>query len=678
MTESPESEPIFLHQDVSYWARKYADRGWRMVPLFGLLEDGKTCACKKGAECGKSSGKHPIYGSWASRATAELAEVEDELRKPSRNIGLAMGAGLVAIDVDGEDGLRSLKRMLGEHPGEWPDGPVAETGSGWLHFLFATQEVFKNSVKIVDGIDVRSEGGQIVACPSLHRSGRRYRWMPQDPDNQDGPSSFDLEVPQLPEWLAEILRGTARLEFDISGWLKDQAPAVQGESGSKVLMRVTHKLVRAGMCRTLERYYRVIAPWNARCEPPWSDAELERAFDNAFSKFKTEASVELPMDKNGQVICGRTHVDQIVRQDPRYEGQFRFNTRLMKPEFQDGALTATERTRIEVEICNRYRLRSVNPLWLRESILAYAEESSYDPVAEYLRGLEWDGTKRIAQVPERYLKTAMSPINAAMFYRWMVGAARRALEPGCKMDNVLILYSPEQGWNKSSFFYELARGWHIDSRVDLTDKDAYLQLHKSWILEWSELSSIARMENEAIKAFISSREDNFRPPYGEAVVTKPRASVIVGTTNKKQMLSDPTGSRRYWILEMLAPADLLGIVAVRDQLWAEAVAAVKAGEQHWLTKLEDAARKEAATDFRSVDTIYKATCDALEHWGDQISWSQLCAMVDVETHPGPRIRDSICQALEERDYVNKRVLVDKKRVWMWVREPRPVSPDGVG
>ena len=606
-----EAAAIFMHQTPGYWARKYCEKGWRVVPLHGLVGEPRdgACTCKKGKDCGRSAGKHPVYASWQTRASADFTAMEGEFAD-GRNIGLAMGAGLVAVDVDGDDGMRSFRKLYAEHP-DWPNGPVQETGSGGLHFLFRTKESFKNSVKIVDGIDIRSDAGQIVAAPSQHRSGRRYRWMPIDPSAPDGPSSFDLEVPELPEWLASILRGSARLEFDIDGWLREQDPAIQGENGSSTLMRVTHKLVRAGMCRTFERFAQVVAPWNARCSPTWSDRELQHAFDNAFARFKTEATVELPVDKNGQVICTRVHLDAIVRRDPRYEGQFRFNARAMENEFRGRALTDQELTRIEVEICDRYRLRSVNAQWLRASMEATGDESSYDPVADYLRGLRWDGVPRIAQVPADYLKSKPSPLFASIFRRWMIGTARRALQPGCQMDNVLILHGP-QGCRKSTFFRTMARGHHTDTKMDLANKDAYLTLHRAWILEWSELASIARLDNDSVKCFVTSLEDDFRPPYGRTNIRKRRAGVIVGSTNRKGILTDPTGARRYWIIPCEGLIDIDGVAAVVDQLWAEAVA-VGAAEQHHLTNDEDAARIEMSKEFTTEDSIYHAAFDVLEY-----------------------------------------------------------------
>lgn len=657
MTEP--SNIVDLGEDMNFWLRKYTEKGFRVLPLHGLVDG--VCACSKAKEC-RSPGKHPIYGAWAAKATNDLiqASVEWQGTKASRNIGLAMGHGLVAVDIDGEDGRRSLEQLQAVH--EWPDGPVAETGSAGLHFIFRSDESFKNTVKIVDGIDIRSEGGQIVACPSLHKSTRRYRWL-----DVDGTCSFDLAIPELPEWLASLLRGTAKLDFDIAGWLKEQPGSIEGDNGSATLMRVSGKIVRAGMARTVERFLSIIAPWNATCKPEWSERELAHAFDSAMSKFESSAVIQLPQDKNGQVILSRAHLHKIVQEDPRYAGQFKFCSRTMTAHYSDRPMTDADVTNIEVEICARYHIRSIPRGWVRESIHATTMASTFDPVETYLRSLKWDGVPRIAQVPADYMGCKPSPLLASMFRRWMIGAAKRVLEPGCQMDNVLILYSPEQGMRKTSFFRALAKGWHTETELDIGNKDVFLTLHRSWILEWSELSNIRRLEQARVKSFLTRTHDNFRPPYGHTNVNKPRAGVIAGSTNDQKFLDDPTGSRRFWILAV-GYINTVKFEPVVDQLWAEAVALVAKGEQHWLTANEDEARAVFAETFTVRSELYKSASDVLDNWGDQISWEALCRRIEIEPSCGPQQRDEIVRALKVCGFECKRLRVDSGRKHFWCRD----------
>jgi hypothetical protein len=92
-----------------------------------------------------------------------------------------------------------------------------------------------------------------------------------------------------------------------------------------------------------------------------------------------------------------------------------------------------------------------------------------------------------------------------------------------------------------------------------------------------------------------------RPPFGRAVVNQPRSSVIVGTTNEEQFLDDPTGSRRFWILRIDKPIAIDPLLAWRDQMWAEAVAAHANGESWWLDAEDDAAREKSADRHRIDD-----------------------------------------------------------------------------
>jgi hypothetical protein len=77
--------------------------------------------------------------------------------------------------------------------------------------------------------------------------------------------------------------------------------------------------------------------------------------------------------------------------------------------------------------------------------------------------------------------------------------------------------------------------------------------------------------------------------------------VIVGSTNDEQFLTDPTGSRRFWCLRVTAPIDAAAVARDRDQLWAEAVAALEAGEPWWLSADEDQEREVGAQEHRRRD-----------------------------------------------------------------------------
>jgi predicted P-loop ATPase len=103
-----------------------------------------------------------------------------------------------------------------------------------------------------------------------------------------------------------------------------------------------------------------------------------------------------------------------------------------------------------------------------------------------------------------------------------------------------------------------------------------------------------------VKAFLTSTEDKYRPPFGRTPITVKRSGVIVGSTNNQDFLHDPSGSRRFWVVP-IGGVDLALLKAQRAQLLAEAVAARHAGEAHWLTDEEEACRAALATRFTETD-----------------------------------------------------------------------------
>jgi len=214
-----------------------------------------------------------------------------------------------------------------------------------------------------------------------------------------------------------------------------------------------------------------------------------------------------------------------------------------------------------------------------------ALERRYHPVEDYLNSLKWDGVKRLEHAPEDLLGAARTPLNSAIFKRFMVSAIARALNPGCKVDTVLILVGA-QGRRKSTFFEELAGAWFVNTAVDIQDKDSLQVLRTAWIYEWAELEMLRRAKDVgAAKAFLSSRIDTYRASYGHYVEDVPRGCVIVGTVNPEEFLTDDTGNRRFWPLRV-GHIELERVRELRDQLWAEAAELFHAGAEWWLTDEE--------------------------------------------------------------------------------------------
>lgn len=253
----------------------------------------------------------------------------------------------------------------------------------------------------------------------------------------------------------------------------------------------------------------------------------------------------------------------------------------------------------------RHYMESVWGLKGRQAIQdAWAIEcarNAFHPVREYLSGLEWDGTERLDTMLIRWLGAEDNAFTRAASRKWMCAAVARVYEPGRKFDQMLVLVGP-QGIGKSTLAATLSRGWFSDSLQSINGKEAYESLRGVWIVELAELAATKRSETEAIKNFITKREDTYRPAYGHHTVIYPRQCVFYGTTNDPDFLKDKSGNRRFWPVEVegFDNGQLRGLEAEVDQLWAEAVARYNAGEPLWMS---DAALMQAAEEAQEAHTI---------------------------------------------------------------------------
>jgi len=234
-----------------------------------------------------------------------------------------------------------------------------------------------------------------------------------------------------------------------------------------------------------------------------------------------------------------------------------------------------------------------------DAVSYVAKKNVRNPLTEELDTYQWDGVERI----DTWLTTAMgvidTPLHRAIARKTLIQAVARAYKPGCQADTVLILVG-KQGCGKSTAIRALAGSeWFSCTRLKMNDKDAYMQLQSVWIYELGELASVRASQVELVKAFVTSKEDRFRPPYGRESIVLKRHTVFMGTTNEDEFLNDATGERRYWPVRV-SHVDLKWIEKHRRVLWAEAVRAFKAGEQWHLNRVEEQQLGEVHEEFKEL------------------------------------------------------------------------------
>lgn len=225
-----------------------------------------------------------------------------------------------------------------------------------------------------------------------------------------------------------------------------------------------------------------------------------------------------------------------------------------------------------------------------------AHKHTINDVKDYLTGLEWDGIKRLDTLLIDYLGARDTVYTRAVIRKSLTAAVARAMNPGCKYDYMPIFAGP-QGIGKSTFLSLLGKRWYSDSLTTFEGKEASEMIQGVWINELGELNGLSKSETNAVKQFLSRREDIYREPYGRRTGCYPRRCVFFGTTNDSEFLKDKTGNRRFWPVDVgVQPATKSVFNELEDevpQIWAEAFLCWQLGEKLYLTgEAEEESKKE--------------------------------------------------------------------------------------
>lgn len=258
-----------------------------------------------------------------------------------------------------------------------------------------------------------------------------------------------------------------------------------------------------------------------------------------------------------------------------------------------------------------------------EGLRLIGHRGAVHPVRDYLAPLVWDGVPRLHKLFTHYFKAGLptDPQRRIAHIGYLestgvcfgVGAVARVEEPGCKLDNSVVMIG-DQSLGKSTGVKALSPFPELftdDVGRDVGARDTKMSLAAVWLIEFAEGEQLAN-ETKTLKAFLSRQVDRFRLPYARLPINKKRQSVFIITANELE-LSDVTGNRRYWPFKVIG-VDVEAIIRDRDQLWAEAFELYRRGERWWLTPtVEKIAAEEQA--------LYEADPDpligAIRPWVEQ-------------------------------------------------------------
>lgn len=242
-----------MSNKLKQWALMYAELGLAVFPL-------------------KIKDKRPATEGGCKAATVDKKQIEAWWDKcPNYNIGIATGGisgGLVVIDLDvdeikGINGYEILKEWQREN-GELQDTWTSITGRGGYHLLYKDRATNQNRVGLYDGVDIRGEGGYIVAPPSIHPNGRQYEW-------EQGPG--DCAIAQADSRVINFLMGPVPQEWEKPPFQEPET-IPEGERTSTMI-----KLIGSLKAKGLDNEAIKAAVWaenDRKCIPPLTEQELEK------------------------------------------------------------------------------------------------------------------------------------------------------------------------------------------------------------------------------------------------------------------------------------------------------------------------------------------------------------------------------------------------------------------
>ena len=214
---------------------------------------------------------------------------------------------------------------------------------------------------------------------------------------------------------------------------------------------------------------------------------------------------------------------------------------------------------------------------------------THHPLKDYVEGLpDWDGTDRVTMLASRVSGKAMW-ING--FHRWMLGMVAQWLGYPARCANALapILISAEQGMCKSTFcsilLPEELRTYYTDKFAITSTSGCEQKISTFGLINMDEFDQYNERMMAILKNLMQMKKVNYRKCFKAYFSDLPRIASFIGTSNKKSLLTDETGSRRFLCIEVERPIDCSPIDYA--QLYAQLKFELESGKRYWLSKEEE-------------------------------------------------------------------------------------------
>jgi putative DNA primase/helicase len=363
-------------------------------PVFPVcaIVDGQPL-CGGGPKC--KSGKHPLTNHGCKDATTSESTIDLwNSKSPFANIGVATGANsnLLVLDIDPKNGGDETIAELGAQYGKLPHTPTVITGSGGRHYYFQHPlQPIKNKTGLFPGIDIKTDGGYVVAPPSLHVSGNHYEWLV---------TLDEAPLAPVPDWLLQALV-TPKIPESPIPTNGGCAVFPEGQRNAE-LTRIAGRLRRQGLgMEALSAALEALN--NEKCSPPLPQAEVMQIAKSISSKECPEFAALVPPTDSGNAELFATMFSDSVRYDHQRDLWLLWNEHWWRPDEERQVLLLAKDVARERQRCldghsskeaRKFALTSESKARLEATLaLAQAEQ----PISD--AGKNWDTDPWLLGVP---------------------------------------------------------------------------------------------------------------------------------------------------------------------------------------------------------------------------------------------------------------------------------------
>jgi hypothetical protein len=304
-------------------------------------------------------------------------------------------------------------------------------------------------------------------------------------------------------------------------------------------------------------------------------AAIENAGEVVEEPAQNSPGLPLLRNSKGEPLANHANLVTLLESDPLFANVFRYNVLALvvdvlkpiprpigKPAIPDGPhpriLTETDISRL-LEYVQHARFNIASRDTIIHALEDLARRNSYHPFRDYLESLTWDSKARIDNLLFTYFGVKRDR-ERDQYHRlvgrfFLMGLAKRAFEPGCQNDYVPVLEG-KQGRLKTKALEILGGEFFGGDPPEIHTKDFQQYLAGKMLIELAELDALRKAAVSFIKRFLTTKTDDYRPPYGRLFRKVPRSACFVGTTNEDDWSSDYTGARRFWPVA-IGPIDLV-------------------------------------------------------------------------------------------------------------------------